>query len=105
MSTDEYTGPHRICNLAADALAAENLELRDRCADLESERETYREIATVALERCHYLTELVRVQKCCLNKQWYETWARFIVETDRDIEDWIRREKHKREQQNGQAAA
>ncbi len=50
MNDTQYSGAHRICNLAADTLAAENLELRD---DLESYR-------TLALAFFYVIGELAK---------------------------------------------
>lgn len=88
-SIHEYSGPHRVCNLAADQAQAELLEMRERIADLESERDSYREMAQVALTRCHHLTELVRFQRYCLNTRAPESWADFVVHADRYIENWL----------------
>jgi hypothetical protein len=51
---DETTLPHdRIRELTIECFATENLELRARVADLESDNRVLRELAIVATEQLH----------------------------------------------------
>ena len=79
--------------LSSDLEQAKIDSLLTRIEDLKSERDTYRAIAQVALERCHYLTQIVRTQRYCLTRRAFETWGDFIVHADRDIENLIAHDK------------
>lgn len=55
-SNQQYSGPHAVCEIAADHQALQIMELRDRVRDLEGDNAAYRALACAALENVSALT-------------------------------------------------